>query len=113
MVAMLVKCALNSNKSQTVSPAKHPHNITPPPPCFMVGTTHAEIICTYNILSRVLMIIEDEQFISCKPTNVNELKQFYTQEPAKIPPQRCERLINKYRKHLVEIVAAKGGTTRS
>uniref|UniRef100_A0A8C7MN41 Multiple PDZ domain crumbs cell polarity complex component n=1 Tax=Oncorhynchus kisutch TaxID=8019 RepID=A0A8C7MN41_ONCKI len=32
------------NKSQTVSPAKHPHTITPPPPCFMVGNTHAEII---------------------------------------------------------------------
>ena len=32
------------NKSQTVSPAKHPHTITPLPPCFTVGTTHAEII---------------------------------------------------------------------
>ena len=32
------------NKSQTVSPAKHPHTITPPPPCFTVGTTHVEII---------------------------------------------------------------------
>ena len=32
------------NKSQTVSPAKHTHTITPPPPCFTVGTTHAEII---------------------------------------------------------------------
>ena len=31
------------NKSQTVSPAKYPHT-TPPPPCFTVGTTHAEII---------------------------------------------------------------------
>ena len=28
-----------------MSPAKHPHAITPPPPpCFTVGTTHAEII---------------------------------------------------------------------
>ena len=27
-----------------MSPAKHPHTITPPPPCFTVGTTHAEII---------------------------------------------------------------------
>ena len=32
------------NKSQTVSPAKHLHTITPPPPCFMVGTTDVEII---------------------------------------------------------------------
>ena len=23
-----------------MSPAKHPHNINPPPPCFTVGTTH-------------------------------------------------------------------------
>ena len=27
-----------------MSPAKHPHTITAPPPCFTVGTTHAEII---------------------------------------------------------------------
>ena len=35
---------LEFSKSQTVSPAKHPHTIPPPPPCFTVGTTHAEII---------------------------------------------------------------------
>ena len=28
-----------------MSPVKHPHTITPPP-CFTVGTTHAEIICS-------------------------------------------------------------------
>uniref|UniRef100_A0A8C7WG61 F-box and WD repeat domain containing 4 n=1 Tax=Oncorhynchus mykiss TaxID=8022 RepID=A0A8C7WG61_ONCMY len=33
------------DKWQTRS-AKHPHTITPPLPCFMVGTTHAEIICS-------------------------------------------------------------------
>ena len=38
---MLFKCILN--KSQTVSPEKHPQTITPPP-CFMVGTTHAALI---------------------------------------------------------------------
>ena len=27
-----------------MSPEKHPHTITPPPPCFTVGTTHEEII---------------------------------------------------------------------
>ena len=32
------------NKSLTVSPAKHPHTITPLPPCFPVGTPHAELI---------------------------------------------------------------------
>ena len=32
------------NKSLTVPLAKHPHTITPPPPCFTVGTTHVEII---------------------------------------------------------------------
>ena len=36
VAAMLVKSALN--KSLTVSPAKHPHTIKPPPPCFTVGT---------------------------------------------------------------------------
>ena len=34
------------NKSPTVSSAKHLHNITPPPPCCMVGTTHVETICS-------------------------------------------------------------------
>ena len=29
---------------KTVSPAKHPHTITPPPQCFTVGTTHVETI---------------------------------------------------------------------
>ena len=33
------------NKSLSVSPAKHRHTGTPPPPCFTVGTTHAYIIC--------------------------------------------------------------------
>ncbi len=41
-----------------------------------------------------------------KPSNVAELKQFCKEEWAKIPPQRCERLIASYRK-----IAAKGGTT--
>ena len=38
------------NKSQTVSPEKHPHTITSPPPCFTVGTTHAEIIRSPTLL---------------------------------------------------------------
>ena len=46
-----------------------------------------------------------------KPTNVTELKQFCMEEWAKIPPRRCERLINNYRKRLVAVIAAKGGVT--
>ena len=32
-----------------MSPAKHPHTITPHPPCFTVGTTRAEIICSPSL----------------------------------------------------------------
>ena len=46
-----------------------------------------------------------------KPSNVAELKQFCKEEWAKIPPQRCERLIASYRKRLIAVVAAEGGTT--
>ncbi len=46
-----------------------------------------------------------------KPSNVAELKQFCKEEWAKIPPQRCERLIASYRKRLIAFLAAKGGTT--
>ena len=47
-----------------------------------------------------------------KPSNVAELKQFCKEEWAKIPPQRCERLIASYHKRLIAVVAAEGGTTR-
>jgi hypothetical protein len=43
--------------------------------------------------------------------NVAELKQFCKQVWDKIPPQRCERLIGSYRKRLIAVVAAEGGTT--
>ncbi len=46
-----------------------------------------------------------------KHSNVAELKQFCKEEWAKIPPQRCERLIASYRKRLIAVVAVKGGTT--
>ncbi len=46
-----------------------------------------------------------------KPSNVAELKQFWKEEWAKIPPQRYERLIASYHKRLIVVVAAKGGTT--
>ena len=44
-----------------------------------------------------------------KPSNVAELKQFCKEKWAKIPPQRCERLFASYSKHLIAVVAAKGG----
>ncbi len=44
-----------------------------------------------------------------KPSNVAELQQFCQDEWAKIPPQRCNRLIVSYRKRLMSVVAAKGG----
>ncbi len=46
-----------------------------------------------------------------KPSNVAELKQFCKEGWAKIPPQRCERLIASYRKCFIGVVSAKGGTT--
>ncbi|KAK3528073.1 hypothetical protein QTP86_023335 [Hemibagrus guttatus] len=46
-----------------------------------------------------------------KPSNVAELQQFCKDERAKIPPQRCNRLIASYGKRLIAVVAAKGGPT--
>ncbi|KAK3542759.1 hypothetical protein QTP70_002767 [Hemibagrus guttatus] len=46
-----------------------------------------------------------------KPSNVAELQQLYKDEWAKIPPQRCNRLIASYGKRLIAVVAAKGGPT--
>ncbi len=46
-----------------------------------------------------------------KPSNVAELQQFCQDEWAKIPPQRCNRLIASYSKRLMAVVAAKGGPT--
>ena len=45
--AVLVKCALNSKlitDNVTSKAPPHPHTITHPPPCFTVGTTHAEML---------------------------------------------------------------------
>lgn len=44
-----------------------------------------------------------------KPTNIPELRLFCKEEWAKIPPSQCAGLINSYRKHLVEVIAEKGG----
>ena len=45
------------------------------------------------------------------PRNIAELKQFCTEEWSKIPPDHCAGLIYNYRKRLVEVIAAKGGST--
>ncbi|KAK3562119.1 hypothetical protein QTP86_030203 [Hemibagrus guttatus] len=44
-----------------------------------------------------------------KPSNVAELQQLCKDEWAKIPPQRCNRLIASYGKRMIAVVAAKGG----
>ena len=46
------------------------------------------------------------------PKNIAELKQFCKEEWSKMPPDRCAGLIRNYRKCLVEVIAAKGGSTR-
>ena len=45
------------------------------------------------------------------PKNIAELKQFCKEEWSKFPPDRCVGLIHNYRKRLVEVIAAKGGST--
>jgi hypothetical protein len=42
---------------------------------------------------------------------IAELKQFCKDEWSKIPPNRCAGLIRNYRKRLVEVIVAKGGST--
>ncbi|KAG2457775.1 TCB1 transposase, partial [Polypterus senegalus] len=46
-----------------------------------------------------------------KPSNKAELQQFCKDEWAKIPPERCKRLIASYRKCLIAVIAAKGCPT--
>jgi hypothetical protein len=43
--------------------------------------------------------------------NIAERKQFCKEEWSKIPPDRCEGLICNYRKCLVEVIAAKVGSS--
>ena len=45
------------------------------------------------------------------PKNITELKQFCKEECSKIPHDRCAGLIRNYRNNLVEVIAAKGGST--
>uniref|UniRef100_A0A8C6VVE8 Transposase Tc1-like domain-containing protein n=1 Tax=Nothobranchius furzeri TaxID=105023 RepID=A0A8C6VVE8_NOTFU len=46
-----------------------------------------------------------------KPSNKAELQQFCKDEWAKIPPERCKRLVASYHKCLIAVIAAKGGPT--
>ncbi len=46
-----------------------------------------------------------------EPEPEPELQQFCQDEWAKMPPQRCNRLVVSYRKRLIAVVAAKGGPT--
>ncbi len=52
-----------------------------------------------------------QSFHAWNLSSVAELKQFCKEEWAKISPKWCKRLIASYRKHLIGVVAAKGGTT--
>ena len=49
-------------------------------------------------------------FMLRKSSNVAELELFCKEEWAKSPPPQYERLINSYHKHLITVIAAKGGT---
>ena len=43
--------------------------------------------------------------------NVAKLQQFCKDEWATIPPQRCKRLTDSYRKRLIAVIAAKSDPT--
>ena len=43
--------------------------------------------------------------------NIAELEQYCKEEWGKIAPDRCAGLFRNYRKRLVEVIAAKGGST--
>ena len=51
------------------------------------------------------------RFHTRHPKNIAELKQFCEDEWSKVPPDHCAGLIRNYRKHLVEYIATKGGST--
>ena len=43
-----------------------------------------------------------------KPSNINKLEVFACEEWAKIPIERCKKLVSTYRKCLLEVIKAKG-----
>ena len=46
------------------------------------------------------------------PSNLEELRRWCEVEWAKIPRERCQNLVNGYRKRLLDVIAAKGGPTK-
>ena len=49
---------------------------------------------------------------SCKPRNLTELEAFAMEEWAKIPKERCQRLVSSYQSRLKQVIEAKGCATR-
>ncbi|XP_055745196.1 nucleoside diphosphate-linked moiety X motif 6-like isoform X2 [Salvelinus fontinalis] len=46
------------------------------------------------------------------PTNIEEVKQFADEKWAKLPVERCSKLIDGYKKHLSAAISAKGCVTK-
>ena len=46
-----------------------------------------------------------------KPSNISQLKEFCVEEWGKLSSDRCQRLVNGYKKRLTEVISAKGGNT--
>jgi transposase len=46
------------------------------------------------------------------PSNLGELEQFDQEEWAKLPVQRCRKLIDGYRKRLIAVILTKGCATK-
>lgn len=45
------------------------------------------------------------------PSNITQLKEFCKEEWEKLSPNRCQRLVDSYKKRLIEVISAKGGNT--
>ena len=65
------------NNLETVSPAKHPHTITPPLLCFTVRSTHAEII---RVPTLSLTKTQQLELKICNCSN-STMKAWFTQSP--------------------------------
>ncbi|KAI3373739.1 hypothetical protein L3Q82_022323 [Scortum barcoo] len=45
------------------------------------------------------------------PSNISQLKEFCIEEWGKLSSDRCQRLVDGYKKRLTEVISAKGGNT--
>lgn len=43
------------------------------------------------------------------PSNISQLKEFRVEEWGKLSSDRCQRLVDGYKKRLTEVISAKGG----